>query len=64
MSAAAVRLLICAALLGVLGACGLKGDLFLPERPAEQTPVTGGDAPGQDQDDEDKPRPAPVGTTP
>jgi predicted small lipoprotein YifL len=64
MSAASVRLLICAALLGVLGGCGLKDDLFLPERPAEQPPVTGVGAAGQDQDVEDKPRPAPAGTTP
>ncbi|PPJ41358.1 MULTISPECIES: lipoprotein [unclassified Pseudoxanthomonas] len=34
------RLLAAAALMAVLSACGAKGPLFLPEKPAEDAPVT------------------------
>ena len=62
MSTGSIRLLIVAALLAALGACGLKDDLFLPERPAEQPPATG--TAEQDEDEEEKSRPAPASPTP
>lgn len=34
------RLFAAAALMAVLSACGAKGPLFLPEKPAEEAPVT------------------------
>jgi len=34
------RLFAAAALMAVLSACGAKGPLFLPEKPAEDAPVT------------------------
>ncbi|SDQ32773.1 hypothetical protein SAMN05428982_0667 [Pseudoxanthomonas sp. CF385] len=33
------RLFVAAALMAVLSACGAKGPLFLPEKPAEDAPV-------------------------
>ena len=34
------RLFAAAALMAVLSACGAKGPLFLPEKPADEAPVT------------------------
>jgi predicted small lipoprotein YifL len=34
------RLFAAAALMAVLSACGANGPLFLPEKPAEEAPVT------------------------
>ena len=34
------RLFLAAALMAALSACGAKGPLFLPEKPAEEAPVT------------------------
>lgn len=34
------RLFAAAALMAALSACGAKGPLFLPEKPAEEAPVT------------------------
>ncbi len=64
MSTGSLRLLIVAALLVALGACGLKDDLFLPEPRAEQPTATGSGTTEQDEDDEQKPRPAPASPTP
>ena len=38
------RLLAAAALMAVLSACGAKGPLFMPEKPAEEAPVAPADA--------------------
>ena len=35
-----VRLVLAAAVMAVLSACGAKGPLFMPEKPVEEAPVT------------------------
>ncbi len=62
MNAGSIRLLIVAALLATLGACGLKDDLFLPERPTERPPASG--TAETDENEKDKARPASGRTTP
>ncbi|KRA53749.1 hypothetical protein ASD77_03575 [Pseudoxanthomonas sp. Root65] len=38
------RLVLAAALMAVLSACGAKGPLFMPEKPVEEAPVTPAEA--------------------